>query len=317
MKTKQRISIGKWLLQARLETPEQPLELAKRRKRRKAWQRDRLVILAVDHPARRELAAGGEPWAMSDREELLIRCAQVLMQPGVDGILATPDMMEELLLLNEWVVASGGPDFLSEKVLIGSMNRGGLSQTVFELDDFVTAYTAEWIERMNLDGGKLLLRVDPESREVARTLRYCFEALADLAERSLPAFLEPLSVPLATDDMVRLVGVASALGPTSSHRWLKLPMVPDFKRVARATTCPIVLLGGKNPGGPDELVDNVKRCMDAGENVRGLMIGRGVLYPRDGSEPAAVAAQLAAAVHGIETREVIRWDEWKSTHWDG
>jgi len=63
------------------------------------------------------------------------------------------------------------------------------------------------------------------------------------------------------------------------------------------------------------LVDNVKRCMDAGENVRGLMIGRGVLYPKDGSEPAA-AAQLAAAVHGMETREVIRWDGWKSTHWD-
>ena len=301
------------VLEGRLKSPGLPRELAARRRRRLNWEQDRLVILAADHTARRETAAGGDPWAMADRGELLRRIAAVLMQPGVDGLLATPDVMEELFFLNDWVRRQGGPDFLDHKVLIGSMNRAGLARTAFELDDFVTAYTAEAIENMRLDGGKLLLRLDPDNRDSSRTLRYCVEALNDLAARGLPAFLEPLSVPLETEAMVRLTGVATGLGFTSERRWLKLPMVEDFHRVARATTCPIVLLGGGRPGRTGELVDRVKRCLEAGHNVRGLMIGRGVLFPEDGEEPASVAARLAAAVHGGAAEEVIVWEGLQST----
>lgn len=295
------------ILHQRLTQPDLPLRLAKDRKRNADWAQQPLLIVATDHPGRRTIAAGGDDWAMADRSDLLWRTMHVMMQPGVNGLLATPDVMEEILLLNHWAVHQGADDFLAGKVLIGSMNRGGLTDTVFELDDFGTAYTAQTIQASNLDGGKVLLRMDPSSRDTTRTMRYCFEALTSLAQHQLPAFLEPLPIPHTTDDLVRLVGVASALGPTSARRWLKLPMADDFQRVAGATTCPIVLLGGENPGGLSELLKRSERCFEAGINVRGLMIGRGILYPKDGSDPCKAAAELAGFVQSRRIQEGIAW----------
>ncbi|PTM57913.1 hypothetical protein C8J48_0479 [Desmospora activa DSM 45169] len=106
--------------------------------------------------------------------------------------------------------------------------------------------------------------------------------------------------------MVRLIGVATGLGYTTENRWLKLPMTAEFDRLAAATTCPIVLLGGAKPGKTGTLVEDVRRCMDAGSHVRGLMIGRGVLFPEDGEQPEAVAARLVEAVHGVAAKEVVQ-----------
>jgi hypothetical protein len=291
------VDIGKVISEMRLEQPHLPTKLALQRKQRYKWSKDRLVFLAIDHPARRVVSAGGDPWAMANRADLLRRTAMVLSQPEIDGILATPDIMDELFLLNEWVMSCGEKNFLDEKLLIGSMNRAGLQETTFELDDFVTAYTAKQMSRLRLDGGKLLFRLDPNSYQSFHTMRYCVEALNQLSDENLPVFFEPLAVPQSTDELVRLVGIASALGYTSEGLWLKLPMVEEFERVAKATTCPIVLLGGNNPWKPDELFQTVERCLGAGKNVRGLMIGRGILYPTDGSDPVAIAKNLAEIVH--------------------
>jgi hypothetical protein len=296
------------VLDYRLHRPEYVYELAMQRHRRAHWESaEGLVILAVDHPARRVVSASGQEWAMANRADLLRRSIRVLMQPGMDGLLGTPDLIEELLVLNDWVSSQGGPDFLAKKVLVGSMNRGGLAQTVFELDDFVSAYTPERIEKMGLDAGKLLLRMDPNSPDSAQTLRYCFEAIERLSVRDLPVFLEPLAVPQTTDDLVRLVGVASALGSTSVGRWLKLPMAADFERIARATTCPILLLGGQTPGNTEGLLSSIRRCLEAGDNVRGMMIGRGVLYPQHGMDAAECAARVVACVHNRAVEEVQTW----------
>ena len=47
-------------------------------------------------------------------------------------MLGTPDVIDDLLLLGA----------LEDKVVIGSMNRGGLQRAAFELDDRFTAYRA-------------------------------------------------------------------------------------------------------------------------------------------------------------------------------
>jgi len=291
----------------RLTEPDLASNLTRQRQRRNNWAHDKLVILAVDHPARRTVSAGGNPWAMANRDELLRRTCSVLRQPFIDGLLATPDIVEEVILLSKLNARFGGEDFIQEKILVGSMNRGGLSGTIGELDDFVTAYNAESISEQNLDAGKLLLRIDVQSRDSTRTLKYCAESLAELSRRDIPCFLEPIAVNGGTDELVQLIGVSTGLGVTSARRWLKVPMVDEFHRVSGATTCPILLLGGANPGTTQELARNVVRCMQTGPNVRGLMIGRGVLFPEDGLDPAVVAAKLAAAVHGDE-REAMRWD---------
>ncbi|WAH37956.1 Cgl0159 family (beta/alpha)8-fold protein [Alicyclobacillus dauci] len=299
------------ILRYRLEEPERIKVLAARRIRRSKWERDKLVIVAMDHPGRRVVAAGGNPWAMANRNDLLHRIISVLMQPGVDGLLATPDVMEEVLLLNHIVTEAGGPNFVDNKVLVGSMNRGGLANTEFELDDFVTGYTAKSIRYMNLDAGKLLFRLDPEIRDSHRTMKYCVDALNELEDYELPCFLEPLTSSGTADDLVRLVGVASAMGHSTAHRWIKLPMVQEMKRVAAATTCPIVLLGGMSPGKPGQMLENVRNALEAGINIRGLMIGRGVLYPEDGDSPVNVATKLVEVVKGKQ-QEVITWDGLKS-----
>jgi hypothetical protein len=92
----------------------------------------RMMLIAADHPARGSLAARGRPQAMADREELLARVVTALERPGVDGVLGTPDLVEDLLLLGA----------LDDKVVIGSMNRGGLAGSAFELDDRFTVSTA-------------------------------------------------------------------------------------------------------------------------------------------------------------------------------
>jgi hypothetical protein len=76
----------------------------------------RLLVVAADHPARGALGVRGDAMAMAGRGELLERLATALSRPGVDGVLGTPDILDDLLLMGA----------LEGKVVIGSMNRGGL-----------------------------------------------------------------------------------------------------------------------------------------------------------------------------------------------
>jgi hypothetical protein len=59
----------------------------------------RLLLVAADHPARGALGVRSETMAMASRPELLERLATALTRPGVDGVLGTPDILDELLLM--------------------------------------------------------------------------------------------------------------------------------------------------------------------------------------------------------------------------
>src|SRR5690606_36167087 len=138
-----------------------------------------------------------------------------LRRPGVDGLLATPDILEDLLLLGE----------LEGKVLFGSMNRGGLTGSAWELDDRFTAYDAEAVADLGLHGGKMLVRILDDDPGSIATLEACARNVSELARRGLVAMVEPLPayrdesgrVRISTDmdDIVAAVSVASAPGATS------------------------------------------------------------------------------------------------------
>lgn len=96
-------------------------------------------------------------------------------------MLGTPDIIEDLLLLGA----------LENKIVIGSMNRGGLPGSVFEFDDRFTAYTPDSIAATNLDGGKMLIRIDPEDRGTIRTIEQAALAISGLADHRLMAMVEP------------------------------------------------------------------------------------------------------------------------------
>ncbi len=131
----------------------------------------RLLLVAADHPARGALRAGDDALAMGDRAELLSRMVRALERPGVDGVLGTADVIEDLLLLGA----------LEGKVVIGSMNRGGLAGTVFEIDDRFTGYDAGSIAAAGYQGGKMLFRIDPEDHATPATMQACANAVDELA----------------------------------------------------------------------------------------------------------------------------------------
>ena len=254
----------------------------------------RLMLIAADHPARGSLAARGQSSAMADRGELLARLVTALARPGVDGVLGTPDIVEDLLLLGA----------LDDKVVIGSMNRGGLAGSVFELDDRFTAYDTPSIAAMGLDGGKMLVRIALEDPATVRTLEHSARAVSALAAEGLMAMVEPflsrwedgkIVNDLSPDAVIKSIGVASAIGNTSRHTWLKIPVVEEMERVMTATTLPTLLLGGDPKGSDDEVFASWGRALGL-PGVRGLVVGRSLLFPQNDDVAAAVdvAAGLVA-----------------------
>ncbi len=295
------------LTEIRTRRPQLIASEARRRRRRRAIAPDgRLVLAALDHPGRGVNAIRDDALAMGDRQQYLARARRVLEDPDLDGIVATPDVIEELLMLShlERKRASRG-SFLDGRVLVGSMNRGGLAGTSFEMDDAFTSMTAARIAELRLDGGKMMYRIDSDDPASGRTLQACAEALNDLRRRRLAAFLEPLGVSrqpmgyVAAKDagtLVRHCGIAAALGESSVHVWLKVPIVDDMERVCRATTLPLLLLGGPARGTPEETLRDFARALGAGPRVRGAIVGRNLLYP-GGADPLPVCRALTALVH--------------------
>jgi hypothetical protein len=285
------------LAHTRITRPEAIGEALARRSRREHLIRETgtLFLVAADHPARGTLAAGSDPSAMRDRGDLLRRLLVALERPGVDGVMATADIVDDLALLGA----------LEDKVVFGSMNRGGLAGAGFELDDGFTGYSVPAIARDRLDGGKMMVRIDDADPGTLRTLESCARAIDGLAALQLPAMVEvfavrreekgvrqiPDSVALA-----RAIGIASGLGGTSAYTWLKLPVLEDMAEVMAATTLPTFLLGGDPAGDAEVMFTRWEQAM-CHPQVRGLVAGRALLYPADGDVARAVD-QAAAIVAG-------------------
>ena len=246
----------------------------------------RLMIIAADHPARGALRAGADPFAMGNRMDLLDRLRTALGRPGVNGVLGTPDILEDLLLLGA----------LDDKVVIASMNRGGLAGTVFEIDDRFTAYDASSIAAAGFEGGKMLLRIDPDDPGTVSTLESCGRAVSELAAHKLVAMVEPfishrvngrVRNDLSPEAMIRAMTVSAGLGTTSAYTWLKVPTVDEMERVMAATTLPALILGGEVPSDADAAFAQWSKAL-ALPTVQGLVIGRSLLYPPNGDVAGAV-----------------------------
>jgi hypothetical protein len=294
------------ITEVRVRRPGAVREHARRRRRRGGVAPSgRLAILGADHPARMVTEAPGRPFAMGNRAEYLGRAARAFIRSPLDAFMSTPDGVEDVLALDLLLVEAGAPSFLDERLLIGSVNRGGLPGSAWELDDRPTAYTPDGLLAMGLDAAKLLVRVDLADPRSIEMLCACARIVDACVERGLAVFVEPLpSGPprpgddpaKLTDDLVRLVGVASALGTSSLNTWLLGLYCPDFERVADATSLPIALLGDDPAADPAPLFDDYPSILAARGNVRGVMVGKDVLYA-GGEDPLALAVALYGVVH--------------------
>ncbi|MET9429431.1 MULTISPECIES: deoxyribose-phosphate aldolase [unclassified Streptomyces] len=289
------------LVAVRTRHPEAVAEAAARRRRRPLLRapatgregpdhHGRLMIVAADHPARGALAVGDRPLAMANRLDLLERLCLALSRPGVDGVLATADILDDLLLLGA----------LEEKVVMGSMNRGGLAGAAFELDDRFTGPRPEDLARLRFDAGKLLLRIDPGDPGSLTTLHSAARAIDAMAAYRLPVFVEPflcrrdpdgrLRNDLGADAVTTAIAIASGLAGTSAYTWLKVPVTDDpdaMARVMGTSTLPAVLLGGEVGRDQDATYEKWRKALHL-PTVQGLVVGRSLLYPPDDDVAAAV-----------------------------
>jgi hypothetical protein len=251
----------------------------------------RCLVIAADHTARGALSAGRRADAMADRADLLERLCLALSRPGVTGVLGTPDVIEDLLLLGA----------LDDVAVFGSMNRGGLQGAAWEIDDRFTAYDAAAIAAMGYEGGKMLVRIDPGDPRTAGTVEACAHTVSDLAAHGLVAMVEPfmassvdgrVRAELTTEAAVRASAIAAGLGTTSAYTWLKVPVVADMERVIGATTLPTVLLGGEVADDQDATFASWEDALRVPGAI-GLVVGRSLLYPPDDDVAAAVDAAAA------------------------
>jgi len=276
------------LLETRARRPAAIAEAAAARRRPPAPVDDdgRAMIIAADHTARGILGAGQRAEAMADRGELLDRIQLALSRPGVTGVMASPDILEDLLLLG----------VLDGKAVFGTMNRGGLQGAAWEIDDRFTAYDAAAIAAAGFEGGKMLVRIDPEDAATPATLEACARAVSDLAARGLVAMVEPFMAGsvegrvrpiLLPDAAIRASVVAAALGATSAYTWLKVPVVHDMERVIAATTLPTLLLGGEVARDQAATFERWGAALRVPGAI-GLVVGRSLLFPPDDDVAAAV-----------------------------
>ncbi len=244
------------------------------------------MIVAADHPARGALSARGRADAMASRPELLDRLVAALARPGVDGVLATADILEDLLLLGA----------LEDKVVVCSMNRGGLAGATFEMDDRMTGYDVRGTVESGFDGAKMLTRIDYDDPGTVATLQACAEAVTELNRAQLVAMVEPFISrrvdgrvvnDLSPEAVIRSVHIAQGLGAGSAYTWMKLPVVERMERVMDATTLPTLLLGGDPATAPEETYASWRAAL-ALPGVRGLIVGRTLLYPSDDDVAGAV-----------------------------
>jgi hypothetical protein len=281
------------IVETRARRPDVIAEFARSRKRREEFDDGRgLFLVTADDPARANLQIGAYPVALGDRKRLLDRLTSVLDAPEVDGLIATPDIVGDLLLLGA----------LDDKLVVGSMNRSGLAGSTWEVDDRFTAYDPSAITASNLDGGKMTLRLDWKDPGTNDALLACASAIGALGRKQIPALVEPLPVfrdagrarvSNDPDGLIRAISVAGGLGAMSDHTWLKVPMVRDVALVLGATSMP-VLVGGGDPGVDRD--DAIARWRDALAlpQARGVLAGRSLLFPADGDVDRAVSAVAEA-----------------------
>lgn len=286
------------LRRARAEHPEAIRDAYSARTTRPLLRGDgRLFIIAADHPARGALAVGSDAEAMADRNRLLERLAVALQHPGVDGVLGTPDILDDLALLG----------LLDDKVLVGSMNRGGLRGSSFEMDDRFTGFDIPSMTAAGIDFAKVLLRINLDDPSTVRTLERTARVVSEAASVGLPIMLEPFMSrwvdgrvvnDLTTRAAVLSVAIAAGIGGSSAYTWMKLPVVPDMERVMAATTLPTLLLGGDSGDDQDETFSSWQDAL-ALPGVRGLTVGRTLLYPQDGDVATAVDTAARLVHHDL------------------
>lgn len=279
------------IIESRLYRPQGFVEAANRRRPRGLT--FPLVLVAADGPARGALGTAANPMASADRVDYLTRLTTTLEQPGIDGVIGTPDILDDLLLLAA----------LEGKVVFGAMNSGGIVGSQFELDDTFTGFDAESLAGVRYNGAQIRARINLADPKGARVLERTARAVDDLANHRLITLIEPSLVTsvdgkvaddLSADALIRAIAITTALGRTSRNMWLSLPIVAGLDRVVRSTTIPTLVRADTVGGTLDALSEVLGRAAQV-PGVHGVILGPSVIFGA-GDDVADAVNKVVAVV---------------------
>lgn len=199
-----------------------------------------------------------------------------------------------------------------EKDTYLSLNRTGLSGSVFELDDrLVTSVGAA--KEAGVSGVKHMVRIDLSDPVTSGALELLGRVLEEARAAGLDAMVEPLCwregrMARDTNSIVLAAVVAHDMGAPL----LKLP-VPDaapgaarakeVERIVRSVGVPVLFLGGPRrreeaPGvgepSREAVLSQIRDAMDGG--AAGVAVGRVVIEDPD---PALMAGMIADVVRSL------------------
>jgi DhnA family fructose-bisphosphate aldolase class Ia len=212
--------------------------------------------------------------------------------PFCDGLLATAQPLGDLA--HSGAVRSDQATYLS-------LNRTGLANSAFELDDRLVASVAR-AAREGWTGIKIMTRIAPADPRGAAALELLGRVLEEAQDAHLGALVEPLlwrdgAMSRLTDDIVLAAVIAHDLGSPL----LKVPVpeaapggarVEAVARVVSSVGVPVLFLGGPHRVDGDGVVDEARDVMAGGG--AGLAVGRAILLE---PSPSDMAARLAEIVH--------------------
>ena len=280
-------------------------------RRKPGYPHECLVFAAADHNARMINEYKGNPIGLSNRREYLTRLVRMLQSDRIDGIEATPDIIEDLIILNKLCRESGKKAFLDGKMLVGTVNRGGLKNTVWEMDDMPSCYTVERLKKLNMDGVKFMIRLNPMDERCRNTVRYCADAVNEAERAGLPIFIEALYVETTekgfamktdSESLCKVVGVVGALGCRGVGKWIEVPLNEEYQVPTSATTCPVLVVPDEVKSEPIDVVKEYTKEIGLNDNIRGILLGRNVMY--NDADPLPIADAIADVWHsGVSPEE--------------
>lgn len=249
-----------------------------------------LLLLMADEAAR------GIAPACEDRHEYLARVLRVLIGGVFDGVVAPPDLFEELCLAQQIIRENGGQSFLDGRVAIGVLNADAGRLTP-------SAFNVARAKHLRCDGVWLRASIETEGDRAGEALAQVAQLIEEVNEHQAVIFLQPgrpehfEGAPWEAAEAAGLLSTVSALGQTSIRTWLAVPAFDGVDRALRAVTLPTLATGFAPPGDDlSSLLHTARDTLASTPRLRGIALGSSILYRDD--DPLAVAGALQAVLRG-------------------
>ena len=147
----------------------------------------------------------------------------------------------------------------------------------------------------------MMFRLKSDDIQSGKTLKYCAEIINQASYNNIPVFIEGLylkedkdsyEIDFNTESLVKIIGVASALGTSAVQKWLEVPFTSELSKVGFASTGPMIMIQDEKSNEPSEIVKEYCQGFAQAQNVYGTLLGRNILFAEQ--DPLILAEAIAS-----------------------